>query len=156
MLCRSSVVLSLLTIVLSVLSLLTIVLQNPYIEEEQTTQWPKEKYKRTNNDLQNIHKICIDRKLTNYDEYCLHIYELPMLLSLVGTGCAINHHQADQYYGQLAHCITQSGIKYTSGRKETTLLTLVVRDTVYKDRCRSNYHGIKATVAHQMGSTMFE
>ena len=29
--------------------------QNPYIEE-QTTQWPKEKkYKRTNNDLQNIH-----------------------------------------------------------------------------------------------------
>ena len=32
--------------------------------------------------------------------------------------------------------------------------TLVVRDTVYKDRCRSNYHGIKATVAHQMGSTM--
>jgi hypothetical protein len=29
--------------------------QNPYIEEEQTTQWPKEKYKRTNNDLQNIH-----------------------------------------------------------------------------------------------------
>ncbi len=30
--------------------------QNPYIEEEQTTQWPKEKKdKRTNNDLQNIH-----------------------------------------------------------------------------------------------------
>ena len=29
--------------------------QNPYIEEEQTTQWPKKKYKRTNNDLQNIH-----------------------------------------------------------------------------------------------------
>jgi hypothetical protein len=29
--------------------------QNSYIEEEQTTQWPKEKYKRTNNDLQNIH-----------------------------------------------------------------------------------------------------
>jgi len=30
--------------------------QNPYIEEKQTTQWPKEKkYKRTNNDLQNIH-----------------------------------------------------------------------------------------------------
>ena len=32
--------------------------QNPYIEEEQTTQWPKEKVqkpKRTNNDLQNIH-----------------------------------------------------------------------------------------------------
>jgi predicted YcjX-like family ATPase len=50
--------------------------QNPYIEEEQTTQWPKDtkgviririskknrqhngqkkKYKRTNNDLQNIH-----------------------------------------------------------------------------------------------------
>ena len=28
--------------------------QNPYIEDEQTTQWPK-KYKRTNNDLQNIH-----------------------------------------------------------------------------------------------------
>jgi hypothetical protein len=27
---------------------------NPYIEEEQTTQWPKEKYKRTKNDLQNI------------------------------------------------------------------------------------------------------
>jgi hypothetical protein len=25
-----------------------------YIEEEQTTQWPKEKYKRTNNDLQNL------------------------------------------------------------------------------------------------------
>jgi hypothetical protein len=29
--------------------------QHPYIEEEQTTQWPKKKYKRTNNDLQNIH-----------------------------------------------------------------------------------------------------
>ena len=29
--------------------------QNPYIEDEQTTQWPKEKDKRTNNDLQNIH-----------------------------------------------------------------------------------------------------
>ena len=29
--------------------------QNPYIEEEQTTQWPKKKDKRTNNDLQNIH-----------------------------------------------------------------------------------------------------
>jgi hypothetical protein len=28
---------------------------NPYIEEEQTTQWPKEKYKKTNNDLLNIH-----------------------------------------------------------------------------------------------------
>jgi hypothetical protein len=27
---------------------------NPYIEE-QTTQWPKKEYKRTNNDLQNIH-----------------------------------------------------------------------------------------------------
>ena len=26
-----------------------------YIEEEQTTQWPKEKVQRTNNDLQNIH-----------------------------------------------------------------------------------------------------
>ena len=34
--------------------------QNPYIEEGQTTQWPKEKYKRTNNDLQNIH-IKLDR-----------------------------------------------------------------------------------------------
>jgi hypothetical protein len=29
--------------------------QNSYIEEEQTTQWSKEKYKRTNNDQQNIH-----------------------------------------------------------------------------------------------------
>jgi hypothetical protein len=28
--------------------------QNPYIKE-QTTQWPKKKYKMTNNDLQNIH-----------------------------------------------------------------------------------------------------
>jgi len=28
--------------------------QNPYIEEEQTIQWPNKKYKRTNNDLQNI------------------------------------------------------------------------------------------------------
>jgi predicted Holliday junction resolvase-like endonuclease len=28
--------------------------QNPLIEE-QTTQWPEEKEKRTNNDLQNIH-----------------------------------------------------------------------------------------------------
>ena len=25
------------------------------IEEEQTTQWPKEKVQRTNNDLKNIH-----------------------------------------------------------------------------------------------------
>jgi hypothetical protein len=29
--------------------------QNPFIEEEQTTQWPKEKVKRANIDLQNIH-----------------------------------------------------------------------------------------------------
>jgi hypothetical protein len=35
-------------------------IQNPYIEEEQTTQWPKEKGQRTNNDLQSIHI-----KLTN-------------------------------------------------------------------------------------------
>jgi hypothetical protein len=29
--------------------------QNPYIKEEQITQWPKEKYKRANDDLQNIY-----------------------------------------------------------------------------------------------------
>jgi hypothetical protein len=29
--------------------------QNPYIGEEQTTQWQKKKHKRTNNELQNIH-----------------------------------------------------------------------------------------------------
>ena len=29
--------------------------QNPYIEEEQTTQWLKKKDKRINNDLQNIY-----------------------------------------------------------------------------------------------------
>jgi hypothetical protein len=29
--------------------------QNPYIEEEQTTQCQKKKYKRSNNDQQNIH-----------------------------------------------------------------------------------------------------
>ena len=29
--------------------------QNPYIEEEQTTNGQKKKYKRTNNDVQNIH-----------------------------------------------------------------------------------------------------
>jgi len=29
--------------------------ENPYIEEEQTTQWPKQKHKRTINDLQSIH-----------------------------------------------------------------------------------------------------
>ena len=29
--------------------------KNPHIEEEQTTQWPKVKVQRTNNDLQNIH-----------------------------------------------------------------------------------------------------
>jgi hypothetical protein len=29
--------------------------QSPYIEEEQTTQWPKEKVQKTNYDLQNIH-----------------------------------------------------------------------------------------------------
>ena len=35
--------------------------QNPYIEEEQTTQRSKEKNKRTNNDLQNIHiKLTIE------------------------------------------------------------------------------------------------
>ena len=28
--------------------------QNPYIEEEQTTQWPQKTDKSTNNDLQNI------------------------------------------------------------------------------------------------------
>jgi hypothetical protein len=35
--------------------------QNPYIEEEQTTQCPKEKERKKNNDLQNIHiKLKID------------------------------------------------------------------------------------------------
>jgi hypothetical protein len=29
--------------------------QNPYIEEEHTTQWPKEKGHKEKNDLQNIH-----------------------------------------------------------------------------------------------------
>jgi hypothetical protein len=29
--------------------------QSPYIEEEQTTQWSKEKVQKTNYDLQNIH-----------------------------------------------------------------------------------------------------
>ena len=29
--------------------------QSPTIEEGQTTQWPKEKYTRANNNLQNIH-----------------------------------------------------------------------------------------------------
>ena len=29
--------------------------QNPYIDEEQRTQRPKKKYKRSNNDLQNMH-----------------------------------------------------------------------------------------------------
>jgi len=30
--------------------------QNPYIEEEQTTQWSTgKKYKRTNNDIKHIH-----------------------------------------------------------------------------------------------------
>ena len=39
--------------------------QTSYIEEEQTTQWPKEnKYKRTNNDLQNI---SIKLKIEYYD-----------------------------------------------------------------------------------------
>ena len=28
--------------------------QNPYIEEDQTTQWPKEKVQKDKNDLQNI------------------------------------------------------------------------------------------------------
>jgi hypothetical protein len=31
--------------------------QNQYIEEEQTTQRQKKKYKRTNNDLQNIPEV---------------------------------------------------------------------------------------------------
>jgi hypothetical protein len=36
--------------------------QNPYIEEEHTTQWPNEKkYKKTNNDLQNITHKTKDR-----------------------------------------------------------------------------------------------
>ena len=29
--------------------------QKPYIEEEQTTQWPKYRVQNENNDLQNIH-----------------------------------------------------------------------------------------------------
>ena len=29
--------------------------QNPHIEENQTTQWQKKKYKTTKNGLQNIH-----------------------------------------------------------------------------------------------------
>ena len=29
--------------------------QNPYIDKERKTQWPKKKYKRTNNDQQQIH-----------------------------------------------------------------------------------------------------
>ena len=30
-------------------------IRNPYIEEEQTTQWPKEKAQKDKQDLQNIH-----------------------------------------------------------------------------------------------------
>jgi hypothetical protein len=40
--------------------------QNPYIKEEQTTQWPKEKVKRTNNDQQNIH---IKLKIEYYEPH---------------------------------------------------------------------------------------
>ena len=40
--------------------------QNPHSEEEQTTQWPKKMYKRTNNDLQNIH---IKRKIEYHVPY---------------------------------------------------------------------------------------
>ena len=32
-----------------------IVNQNPYIKEEQTTQWPKEKKQKDKFDLENIH-----------------------------------------------------------------------------------------------------
>ena len=40
--------------------------QNPYIEEEQTPQWPKEKVQKTNNDLLNIHiKLKIEYSNTN-------------------------------------------------------------------------------------------
>ena len=39
--------------------------QNPYIEEEQTTQWQKKMYKRTNNDQQNIHIKIKDRVTRN-------------------------------------------------------------------------------------------
>jgi len=35
--------------------------QNPNIEEGQTTQWPNEKYKGKNNDLQNITHKTKDR-----------------------------------------------------------------------------------------------
>jgi hypothetical protein len=35
--------------------------QNPNIEEGQTAQWPNEKYKRKNNDLQNITYKAKDR-----------------------------------------------------------------------------------------------
>jgi hypothetical protein len=41
--------------------------QNPYIEEEQKTQWQKKKYKRTNNDLQNMHiKLKIEKHEPHY------------------------------------------------------------------------------------------
>ena len=36
---------------------------NPYIEEEQTTQWPTEKVQRTNNNLQNMH---LNLKISNF------------------------------------------------------------------------------------------
>ena len=36
--------------------------QNPYIEKEQTTQWPEEKYKRTENDLQNSTQKTTDKR----------------------------------------------------------------------------------------------
>jgi hypothetical protein len=40
--------------------------QNSYIDEEQITQWPKEKVQRTNNDLQNIHiKLKIEAGMLN-------------------------------------------------------------------------------------------
>jgi hypothetical protein len=39
-----------------------------YIEEEQTTQWPKEKVQRTNNDLQNIHIKLRKRQTRNKQE----------------------------------------------------------------------------------------
>jgi hypothetical protein len=59
--------------------------QNQYIEDGQTTQWSKEKYKMTNNDLvmtdsvplrKNVNTVQYIKIITGNCEYCFFILQL--------------------------------------------------------------------------------
>ena len=62
--------------------------QNPYIEEEQTTQWPEEKVRRTNNDLQRSRRESYGHHLDFVNRYGIYVSHMTMIFNMSITMCA--------------------------------------------------------------------